>query len=87
MIDCVSCHTASSSRIWAEKNAGQSAPSGDVSAFTSTWNIALTKSPSTERSDNLHAFGYLGADVSINQRTANESAVVADTVNAELLSP
>ena len=33
---------------------------------------------------NLHAFGYLHRKVSIMQRTANESAVVADAMEQKV---
>jgi hypothetical protein len=32
----------------------------------------------------VHAFGYLGRRVSIMQRTANESVLVADRMTAQL---
>lgn len=83
-IDCVSCHVATSARLWAEKEKGLRA-SEDPSAFKTTWNVSLTKSPSSERADNLHSFGYLGTSPSISQRTANESAAVADYVNTRIL--
>jgi hypothetical protein len=83
-IDCVSCHTATSARIWAEKNKDQK-PDGNPAAFATTWNVKLTKSPRAEAPNNLHSFGYHFGDVSISQRTANESAVVADYVNAKIL--
>ena len=83
-VDCVSCHTTTSARIFAEKNANQSA-TDNPARFTSRFNVALTKSPAAERPDNLRAFGYLGTEVAISQRTANESAAVAEYVNAKIL--
>jgi len=84
-VDCVSCHTATSARIYAEKSKGQK-PEGNGAAFATTWNVALTKSPASERADNLHAFGYLFSDPSVSQRVANESALVADYVNTKILN-
>ncbi len=83
-IDCVSCHTATAASIWSEKNKGFTSE-GNPDAFTTSWNVALTNAPAVERRDNLHAFGYLGADPSVNQRVANESALVADYVNTKIL--
>lgn len=83
-VDCVSCHTATSAKLWAEKEKGQS-PEGNSAAFSTRFNVALTKSPAAERPDNLHSFGYFFDEVSISQRTANESAAVADYVNQKVL--
>jgi hypothetical protein len=83
-VDCVSCHTATSAKIYAEKSKGQTAE-GNAASFATTWNVSLTKSPAAERPDNLHAFGYLFAEPSVSQRVANESAAVADYVNAKIL--
>lgn len=82
-VDCVSCHTATSARIFAESKGHR--PDGNEAAFVTAWNVALTKSPAAPRADNLHAFGYLGTEASVSQRVANESVVVAEYVNAKIL--
>jgi hypothetical protein len=84
-VDCVSCHTATSARIWAEKNMNQSA-TNNPARFKARFSTALTKSPASERPDNLHSFGYLGTEASVSQRTANESAAVAEYINTKILT-
>jgi hypothetical protein len=83
-IDCVSCHTATSSRIWAEKNKGQKAD-GNAAAYKARFSTSLSKSPSAENVANLHSFSYLGTELAISQRTANESAAVAEYINTKIL--
>jgi hypothetical protein len=84
-MDCVSCHTAASAKIYAEKSKGQSS-NGNPAAFASRYNLSLSKSPATEKPDNLHAFGYFFQEPSISSRTANESAAVAEAINTTVLS-
>jgi hypothetical protein len=72
--DCVSCHLAEGARHIGETEYGLS-PDG---AFHSERSLAYERDlrPIT----NLHMFAYNGRSVSIGQRVANESAVVADTM-------
>lgn len=83
-VDCVSCHTSTSARVFAEKSMNQK-PDGNPANFTSRYNLSLSKSPGSEQSENLHAFSYLGTELTISQRTANESAAVAEYVNSKIL--
>lgn len=77
---CSNCHLAE----------GAVAVASAVYAMPSTG--AFTHARSLARVDrrtsvtNLHAFGYLGRDVSIMQRTANESVLVADRME-KMLAP
>lgn len=75
---CGNCHLAEGARI-----IGASIYSlKSASAFTSTRPLDYV----TERTSvtNLHAFGYLGRTISIMQRTANESVVVADAMELKV---
>ena len=83
-VDCVSCHTSTSARVFAEKSMNQR-PDGNPANFTSRTNISLSKSPGSEQPENLHAFSYLGTQLTVSQRTANESAAVVEYVNSKIL--
>ena len=83
-VDCVSCHTSTSARVFAEKSMNQR-PDGNPANFTSRSNVSLSKSPGSEQSENLHAFSYLGTQLTVSQRTANESAAVVEYVNSKIL--
>lgn len=76
--DCLSCHAAEGAH-WIGVHAYGLVPTGEFSSARSLAyrreNAALT---------NLHAFGYLDRDVSVMRRTANESAVAADRLEAML---
>ena len=70
-VDCVNCHLAEGARLVGESLYGFKA----TKAFTHPRSLAYV----SERKSvtNLHAFGYLHRKISIMQRTANESVVVA----------
>ena len=76
--DCVSCHVAEGARRAGLEEYGMT-PSGD---FTSTRSLAYRRDG--KALTNVHAFSYLGNQVSVMRRVANESAVVADWFQAEL---
>ncbi len=84
-MDCVSCHVSTSSRLWAEARAGQSA-AGNQAAFSSEYNLDLANEDASARAENLRMFGYLDREVSVSHRTANESAAVADYINEHVLA-
>lgn len=75
--DCGSCHVAEGARR-----------AGEAYGFTPTGEFTSARSLDYVRESiavtNFHAFGYLGTAVSVMQRTANESALVADRMQAEL---
>lgn len=78
--DCANCHLAEGAhRIGA-------------SIYGLTTTKAFANGRSTARRDertsvtNLHAFGYLGRQVSISQRTANESALVAEQLAGRVVA-
>lgn len=76
--DCVSCHVAEGARRAGIEHYGFE-PSGDV---TSARSLAYRRDG--KALTNLHAFSYLGTQVSIMRRVSNESAVVADWFEAAL---
>lgn len=83
-VDCMSCHVATSARIWAEKNRGIDT-SKNPSRYTSqTFDLRLT-SESATRSNAIHGLGYYGTHTSISQRTVNDAAAAADFINTHLL--
>ncbi len=70
---CGNCHLAEgATRI------GKGFGLSDAGAFTSPRSLARVDQRTSVT--NLHAFGYLGKQVSIMQRTANESVQVADRI-------
>jgi hypothetical protein len=75
--DCGSCHLAEGARR-----------AGEAYGFVATGEFASGRSLGYVRESkaitNFHAFGYLGTTTSVMQRTANESAVVADRMHAAL---
>jgi hypothetical protein len=76
--DCANCHLAESARLLGESVYGMQSPN----AFKHARSLAyVTQAPTVS---NLHAFGYLHRKVSIMQRTANESVVVADWMEKRL---
>ena len=56
---------------------------GNANRFVAPVAVAPTM-PATVSLNNLHAFSYLGTEVSIMRRVANESALVADGFAAAL---
>ena len=78
--DCVSCHQAEGAgRVGKDLYALSTA-----SAFTHSRSLARVDERTSVT--NVHAFGYLHRKVSIMQRTANESVLVADRM-AGLIGP
>ena len=76
--DCVSCHVAEGARRAGVERYGFT-PTDD---FTSARSLAYRRDG--KALTNLHAFSYLGTEVSIMRRVANESALVADGFAAAL---
>ena len=83
-IDCASCHVATSARRTAEARIGVL-----ESDARYTSELDLT-SPDTVPAGALgrafHAFGYLGPDVAVSQRTVNETAATVTYLRALALS-
>lgn len=77
-MDCANCHLAEGARRIGEATFGLST----ASAFQHARSLAHVDERTSVT--NLHAFGYLGRQVSIMQRTANESVLVADRIAALL---
>ncbi len=75
--DCAACHLAEGAR-----RVGESLGLRSAAAFAPA--RGTSHQDQRESVTNLHAFGYLGRQISIMQRTANESVVVADAMQ-ELL--
>lgn len=71
---CANCHLAEGARRVGEKRFGLVPAAGKE--FTSA--RSLLRVDERTSATNLHAFGYLGTKVAIMQRTANESAHVAE---------
>jgi hypothetical protein len=81
-VDCASCHAAGPLRDRAE-NKGI-APMGLV-RFTSSWPLGLINQHELKGDPRrVRAFGYFGDRPAFSQRTVNETAAVADAVNAML---
>jgi hypothetical protein len=79
---CVACHTALPMRLAVEKTFALNSQN-NPNAFASSFNLALTSRPEVSEQQNmLHAFSYHGIDAGISQRTVNESAAVAEYLNA-----
>lgn len=74
-IDCVSCHAAMAARSLGEARYGYSSI-GHPDRFVSSRDLRFTP-PSEPSLENLHATSYLGTELGVNQRTANETAAVA----------
>jgi hypothetical protein len=78
-IDCGNCHMAESARKIGESEFGFSPAAG---AFTHPRSLARVDE--RKGTNNLHAFGYFGREISIMQRTANESVLAAEEVERAL---
>ncbi len=78
-IDCVSCHVATPVRRVSETKFNLSATE-NANAFASTLPTTF-EAPAVANLENIHALSYLGTELGINQRTANESAAVATAIN------
>ncbi len=79
-VDCVSCHVAQPVRYVSESRESE-LKEASLSRYTNPrYNMKVTSSVRGQ-TDNVRAFGYLGKEPAINQRTINESAFVADKLN------
>ena len=76
--DCANCHLAEGARMLGEDVYGLS------TAKQFTHARSLARKDQRTSVTNLHAFGYLHRQVSIMQRTANESVIVADRMEAKV---
>lgn len=83
-LDCVSCHTAHTARVWGERNMTQWNWPGDFSGsrFQSARNLA-NRSVGPLQTNRLRAFGYFEDEAQISQRVINETATVLDTMDRE----
>lgn len=81
-IDCASCHAAMAAARSAEAKLGLSRE-GNANRFAPTSPVTPTM-PARVSLHNLHAFSYLGTELGVSQRTANETAVAVERVNAKL---
>ncbi len=83
-MDCVSCHVAQPAKLWALQNFPEmdlDHRSDDV-AYRSKSHSLRNKSRAADLSTNLRAFGYFGVEPAFSARVINESAEVADSLNA-----
>jgi len=76
--DCGNCHLAEGARMLGEGVYGLSI----AKQFTHARSLARVDQRTSVT--NLHAFGYLHRQISIMQRTANESVLVAEQMEAKL---
>jgi hypothetical protein len=77
--DCATCHTISSSRLWAERTFGRHE---DADRFAAAgFDLAPTSTPSSDLGV-LRAFGYFGSEPVISTRAANDIARAAQTIRA-----
>ncbi len=83
-IDCVSCHTATSSKAIGEKLRGFSA-ANNPNVYKSTFDLAVTTN--TSGPDKLRAFGYFDTQPMVSARVANESAAVLNYLQTEVFKP
>lgn len=81
-VDCLSCHVAMAARSLGESQYGLSSV-GHPDRFTSTRDLRYTP-PSEPSLENLHALSYLGTELGVNQRTANETAAISFALSALL---
>jgi hypothetical protein len=83
-VDCASCHLATPTRFWVERNRGLSAADFAETYVNSRWNLE-NRSQTKENTQSTRCFGYYGRNVAISQRTVNEAAAVADFINVHFL--
>jgi hypothetical protein len=80
-IDCASCHAAESARNWATAKFPDLHL--DVSSFQFQSKLNLKSGSSySYGSHSMRAFGYEGTSPAISQRTINESAAMAESLNS-----
>lgn len=83
-LDCVSCHITQQVRNWGVK-ARADLQLADIWNSLRYQNYRYDLSNVTEsqiNTRNIRAFGFFGREATVSQRVINESAVVADAVNA-----
>ncbi len=83
-IDCVSCHTATSSKSIGENLRALNA-TNNANAYKSTFDLTVTTN--TKRSDTLRAFGYFDVEPVVSGRVVNESASVLAYLQREVFKP
>lgn len=83
-VDCASCHLATPTRPWAERNRALRAADFHKSYTNPRWNLE-NRSQTKDNTQSMRCFGYYGRAVAISQRTINEAAAVADFINAKIL--
>ena len=79
-IDCISCHTAAPAVRSAEAVFGLSSQ-GHAERFAPSTPVA---DPEAATIHNIHAFSYLGHQLAVSTRTANETAAVVEAMNTLL---
>jgi hypothetical protein len=85
-IDCVSCHTATAALRVTRATFG-SFPVAAPDAYVVTNLPPAYADAQAAGLENIHALGYLGSELGLNQRTANESHAVTVAVDALLAAP
>jgi hypothetical protein len=81
-VDCVTCHTIGSSKLWVDANL---APQDHTTAFSAAgFDLSLTSAVAADPGV-LRAFGYFDTVPTISQRSVNESAAVAAYVSSHIL--
>lgn len=85
-MDCVSCHVAHQARQWSVFNRRDLSLQDlwDKTKYQNAGHNLENKSTEILNTQSIRAFGYFGKEVVISQRVVNESAEVADAVNAWL---
>ena len=78
-VDCVSCHTAQSAKLWAINQYPWLwlGPRSSQFAFKSKFNLTNT-STHPEKTTSLRGFGYDGTNPAISQRVINETAKILE---------
>jgi hypothetical protein len=82
-VDCVSCHTATPARAWAERALGLRAEQFSGGYFAAGDAVASANEREIP-ANSLRAFGYFRRIAAVSRRTVNESVVVADALNRAL---
>lgn len=85
-MDCVSCHVAQQGKQWSLLNRPdlQIADTWNAMKYKNARHNLNNESSVPLNTQDIRAFGYFGRNVSLSQRVINESAEVADAVNAWL---
>lgn len=82
-IDCASCHIAQAVR--ARHEAAGMTPTGNANLYVSDTGRNLEHAGFAGPSMiNIHAFSYVGPNFAVNQRTANESGMIADQMQSQI---